>query len=1279
MSTIPYSTILTGVRSGEYIIGTQKSNGKIMKVNDNYGTIIHVKGTIRPYIHGDYEEDIDEISQVLSPFPEFKDKDKPVREAKKWLESNNLPLDTPDFDRYFHAFNIRVKFLNISGFPKLNEEQKNTLLSDNLDSEDGYWPMKDIYEMFPRNPGSYKNTNNKNNKNNKPHTLIFRPTIWALYKPHELISLVNNSLIVNVDNGLIYKGKKIKSDDTDHKMISVNISTEVLSLPKNKLYIYYTCRDNDLDWDVLSDMAIEILYKCNQDHDHDSVRKELDDIKSIIKWMTPGTLKSLLQKIIRTSTLYVEYDGVEYNSKPLLLVTFILLMIHPGTFIPDIQKFVPGFVSATKRLAVTIYEDSYTKYESILTSLFTASLLYDINRNWKPNDNLIYYWMIIAIESIDNNYKMYDYNIRGTPPILDYDDLLKDDPNIYHGINYLLIQELKSFPGDLNMVGSVYDNKGNIINNNIINKIDVIPIEHCIDFHALPEIAYYFPHQYFDNLYEQNNYGKLFIRLFREVTGINPRNLKCMDKLSDNNITKTEFVEYARIAQSRVYNIKKYISNNNKYNNNNNKYINNNITIEHTLSESWIAGIIGSVEIKIGNTTAIVTILPSDIYEVSAIKKLSRDHKKSKNEDAKKFMQRSTLTEKEKKIATNSMWKLLNEGVIIKDPPKSLGWIKNFVIRYENIKDVNENKEDEENNNKDYIIYDTIQKTKMRWSEYIKQIKSYNILNHINNENIYNIENIYKEYGVRENAFILLDKYISELVPLDKIKYDVLQRLMYFWRGYKSYIKLNKINKKGEGSEHPVCIMDTIVNQIFIYLCYLYPAGIRQSNLSHFIIVDAPLMWYVQDHIKDIISNLRNKILSVNTDKWPQPHDKKSLILWEHQQDTIDRMIKKHESNNEKGHLIWIPVRFGKTLIALNYVKYLIETNDMPDYCVYTLPRSALVSVEKHLDQMSMNYQVIDMRKNKKGNKELKPLMVNLIYHDHMRMNGMDLELKRKASNMVFINDEFHMTLGDSIRTSVALEVASLSYDFICLSGTIVRNNNIEQLISWLELNVKFEVTDKNFWTGAASMISKKLVTDITVKRHNIAVDMNKKEKNKYMSLVSSSVGGNNNRATTSQFLEAAKLSWEVCTKQIARYVLAYYEKNEGVFVVAKDNKKQEELKNMLIKSGISNDEIYVISKDSSIDLPYGYKHPYKVVITTPRYSMGYSMSTFAVMITSVYYDNQASREQLEGRLNDLIQPKKEIHILTLHSGILTFTLDKHRAAASLSAAMKQFASEIKK
>jgi hypothetical protein len=121
-------------------------------------------------------------------------------------------------------------------------------------------------------------------------------------------------------------------------------------------------------------------------------------------------------------------------------------------------------------------------------------------------------------------------------------------------------------------------------------------------------------------------------------------------------------------------------------------------------------------------------------------------------------------------------------------------------------------------------------------------------------------------------------------------------------------------------------------------------------------------------------------------------------------------------------------------------------------------------------------------------------------------------------------------------------------------------------------------------------------------------------------------------------------------------------------------------LYNVLINNGVKEDEIHFMGKGHTISLPYDENDTssIKLVITIPSYSMGYSMSKFSIMITSVYYDNQATREQLEGRLNDLLQPKDEIHILTLHSGLLTYTLDKHHSAASLSAAMKQFADQIK-
>ena len=58
----------------------------------------------------------------------------------------------------------------------------------------------------------------------------------------------------------------------------------------------------------------------------------------------------------------------------------------------------------------------------------------------------------------------------------------------------------------------------------------------------------------------------------------------------------------------------------------------------------------------------------------------------------------------------------------------------------------------------------------------------------------------------------------------------------------------------------------------------------------------------------------------------------------------------------------------------------------------------------------------------------------------------MDEQLRKKSSKMLFIVDEFHKTLGKSQRTSLSLEISKLSNKFVWLSGTIINNNNTNEL-----------------------------------------------------------------------------------------------------------------------------------------------------------------------------------------------------------------------------------------
>ena len=57
--------------------------------------------------------------------------------------------------------------------------------------------------------------------------------------------------------------------------------------------------------------------------------------------------------------------------------------------------------------------------------------------------------------------------------------------------------------------------------------------------------------------------------------------------------------------------------------------------------------------------------------------------------------------------------------------------------------------------------------------------------------------------------------------------------------------------------------------------------------------------------------------------------------------------------------------------------------------------------------------------------------------------------------------------------------------------------------------------------------------------------------------------------------------------------------------------------------------------------------------------------------------NNNATREQIEGRINRIGQKAKELHIRTVHCGILTFILQHHKDARSLSQVLQTLADEV--
>ena len=133
--------------------------------------------------------------------------------------------------------------------------------------------------------------------------------------------------------------------------------------------------------------------------------------------------------------------------------------------------------------------------------------------------------------------------------------------------------------------------------------------------------------------------------------------------------------------------------------------------------------------------------------------------------------------------------------------------------------------------------------------------------------------------------------------------------------------------------------------------------------------------------------------------------------------------------------------------------------------------------------------------------------------------------------------------------------------------------------------------------------------------------------------------------------------------------------------LVARNTVHQHSLQKALLKKGLKESDIFILEKDKSIFLTDASVREgaddYKVVIVPLSKSEGYTLTRMKAMITSVYPSNQANREQLEGRINRLSQEASKIYYITVHCGILSYILDKHKDAASISAVLSSLAEEI--
>jgi len=1107
---------------------------------------------------------------------------------------------------------------------------------------------------------------------------------------------------------------------------------------------------------------------------------DIENIKNACSTFTAASFKSLLQKIIRFRPKLVALEDSNNTTLPsgfALSVTFSLLVLHPGSFVPDIQRYVSGLESAFKRLVVTLFEDAYfspSRYNDVL-SLAACALLAQRSKGWKPTKQLFLTALSIAQEALNDprafildivsGMKMRPYSLGGGATL--------------HQVS-ALVDALRSFPSDLGMIRnianrSVQGTKEIAVSfTNCKVQPSVMPLAHCVDQHWAPEIVYFFPPEVICKLKTPGSkpYSKLMIKIFSEVTGVNPRrpegrrgSTMAPVGFDEKAFESSNFVKYTRVAQrllllsrqarmrprdlvapddsaqrkgkdakmdlesenaseekkpskkNKGYRtlvkeekkeaeleengkkekggmVKEKVKGAKETKREKTKKIKDEEeeekqgeekeekgegngmveecldpplkvfkTLAFTLDKSWIAGMLGAVEIK-GRPPALVTLHPDDPELFVAVRKPSRDMKSPFLTD----QHEATVIQKAKDL-------LLLPGLPLNQTPPPIPALKGCNL-------VRDKKSGE------YFIYSKKSKDLVSW----EQFRSSSVdIPYIKYKSL-SLENALNFAG--EGVVRYMKQRLDCLLPKTKVT-DLRRALMYL-SGFCSTVEFNRVGREGGGTQQVVTVDDVGAYQFVLRLSLLCPSAIQkvQGVTLRFKILIGPLLWRIREYISKFVSKKCGSCKK-GSKRWGEVGDQLERTPWEHQLSALQEMKHSH-SLARNGHFIWIPVGMGKTWIVLSYLKFLLKKGQLPKYVFYTLPSSAIQSIIHEVKSFGFNLRLLVPLKNlgkeyktKSGRvkgyvvKGCRPeeYAINLIEHDHLRRCEEDLSTF--MPDAVFIIDEVHKALNESKRTAVALQMSHLSQEFIALTGTPIIDSNTYKLIWWLEQIVPFSVNEKNFWVAANGMVAKKVNTGVRVEREEVVAPFNSEEHKLYHSFVPPALGGNNQAPQAYDLRKAMELCYATSTREMVNQVALLLKEKKRVFVVAKDNAHQEQLREMIVRSTkLRGGDIFLIGKGESIFLTEeavrgGKVKGYEVVITTIRKSEGYTLTYLNSMVSSVYPSNNATREQIEGRINRIGQKCESVVFRVVHSGILTYILRRHNDARNLSSVLQAIADDI--
>jgi len=1048
-------------------------------------------------------------------------------------------------------------------------------------------------------------------------------------------------------------------------------------------------------------------------------------LKSWLNGLPSSWHKSEMQKLIRYQALLLEspnLDGQRIGTEAALLVVMAELLINPGGLTPNVKRWVTGVEAFYKRLAVILPEDTYVDDPKDLVFLLSCANVSKQVTAWKPAPILVKRAFQLGLLALRERRAMTYNSQSDHPPFLIPKKLAKPSaaaaaaaavgPSLSGwGLASALLDLVGSMKGDKMMYRDLaVTAKKQASLAEKIPKTSVRPpvmsFLRCIDQHCAASIVYFISQSVLKSFKpsakSSEPFAPILSALFNQVTGLNPRRTKAIEVTSfgrEIGLAQMRFwASSHRTLQPFSLAVAATVEPQ--------PDVFGALELKRELPDAWLAGGVGVLRFK-SRPPTLVTLRTNDIDDFVVIRNPSRDVKSKER-----------LTEEEQDAAKELARAALIKGIPWKGcKPPLPEWNNGVIKRVETItKQIPAASSSSAAaaaaaDNDDDVKVDYVLKL-----EGTKSFQPWSKLRHIRVVLPFfappptTVIDVDEKMSAKEEALDLAVNWFALRsdtgvqhasgklfnAALNSAPEGVLRRVLTHIGGFQSFLTFPRISRGGGPVKGAVSLDDVGAFQLLLAISRWFPSALTYANTrltngfnaspTDFAVKTAPLLWELTDRIRAHLTDLTSSMDEKKESGWPALKDtmlvkKKPRQPWVHQIEIVEEFWKRIRAG-ARGNLLNCPPGMGKTRIVAQYCAEKIEQNVLPEYLIYTMPYEAMKTVLDEWLAYGATVYVLDPHKTSKlrHNPDFtdyilplgsspRPFTVTLIEHNSLR------DLKSELSpaivtHSMFVLDEAHKALNDSQRTQMALELSSLAKEFLCMTGTFAIDNKFEKLVPWLSQISPIPVDRKNFWVSLNGMVARRLDTGIPVRRENIVVALTASEAKIFKDNMPFGLGGNNPVADHSSVKRGVIITERACTRGVANKAVEILAdvKVPGVMIVAKNDTHAVELKAMLLEEkSIKSKQILILGTDvdtinmTASNVKTDHTHV-RVVIVPIRFSTGYNLSRFNIMISMVIASNAATRSQLEGRVNRIGQEAEEIlYIVILDStGFWAGILETH-------------------